>query len=65
LLAWIIFLGATLPAQTVAHEWKLAWVGLDVAEAVGLLFVTWAARRLREMLIPAAIVTGTLLVCDA
>ena len=65
LLVWIIFLGATLPAQAVAHEWKLAWIGLDVAEAIGLLFVTWAARRLREMLIPAAIVTGTLLVCDA
>jgi len=65
LLAWIIFLGATLPAQAVAHEWKLAWVGLDVAEAAGLLVVTWAARRQREMLLPAAIVTSTLLVCDA
>jgi len=65
LLAWIIFVGATLPAQAVAHEWKLAWVGLDVAEAAGLLVVTWAARRQREMLLPAAIVTSTLLVCDA
>ncbi|HEY5360374.1 MAG TPA: hypothetical protein VIJ82_22255 [Streptosporangiaceae bacterium] len=65
LLAWIIFLGATLPAQAVAHEWRLAWVGLDVAEAAGLLVVTWAARRQREMLLPAAIVTSTLLVCDA
>jgi hypothetical protein len=64
LLVWIIFLGATLPAQAVAHEWKLARIGLDVAEAIGLLFVTWAARRLREMLIPSAIVTGTLLVFD-
>jgi len=27
--------------------------------------MTWAARRLREMLLPAAMVTGTLLVCDA
>jgi hypothetical protein len=65
LMAWIIFLSAALPAQAVAHEWKLAWIGLDVTEAAGLLVVTWAARRLREMLIPAAIVTGTLLVCDA
>jgi hypothetical protein len=65
LLAWIIFLGATLPAQAVAHEWQLAWVGLDVAEAAGLLVVTWAARRQPEMLLPAAIVTSTLLVCDA
>jgi hypothetical protein len=59
-MAWIIFLSAALPAQAVAHEWKLAWIGLDVAEAAGLLVVTWAARRPREMLIPAAIVTGTL-----
>jgi hypothetical protein len=65
LLAWIIFLGAALPVQAVAHEWKLAWVGLDVAEAAGLLVVTWAPRRQREMLLPAAIVTSTLLVCDA
>ena len=65
LLAWIIFVGATLPAQAVAHEWKLAWVGLDVAEAAGLLVVTWGGRRRRKMLLPAAIVTGTLLVCDA
>jgi hypothetical protein len=65
LLAWIVYLGVTLPAQAVAHEWRLAWVGMDVAEAAGLLVVTWAARRLLEMLIPAAIVTGTVLVCDA
>jgi hypothetical protein len=51
--------------SSVTHEWKLAWVGLDVAEAAGLLVVTWAARRQREMLLPAAIVTSTLLVCDA
>ena len=65
LLVWISFLGATLPAQAVAHEWKLAWVGLDVAEAAGLLVVTWGARSRRKMLLPAASVTGTLLVCDA
>jgi hypothetical protein len=65
LMAWIMFLSAALPAQAVAHEWKLAWIGLDVAEAAGLLVVTWAARRPRETLIPAAIVTGTLLACDA
>jgi hypothetical protein len=64
LLVWIIFLGATLPAQAVAHEWKLAWIGLDVAEAIGLLFVTWAPRRLREMLIPSAIVTRHAAVFD-
>ncbi len=50
LLVWVVFLGATLPTQAVAHERKLAWVGLDVAEAAGLLVVTRAARQPPEML---------------
>jgi hypothetical protein len=65
LLAWIIFLGATLPAQAGAHEWKLAWVGLDVAEAAGLPVVTLGGPAAAGDAPPGRDRYQTLLVYDA
>ena len=65
LIPWIVGLGLTLPARYSAHHWRLAWVGFDVALLTAILMTAWAAWRLRQVVILAAIVTGTLLVTDA
>jgi hypothetical protein len=64
-MAWTVFLGWSLPRHYVANHWRLAWVGLDVAEIVMLLATAWAAWRRRATLILFATITGTLLVVDA
>ncbi len=67
-MAWTVFLGWSLPRHYVANHWRLAWVGLDVAEIVMLLataWAAWAAWRRRATLILFATITGTLLVVDA
>jgi hypothetical protein len=67
LVAWVVYLGATLtpPSEVSTGQWRLVWIGLDVAEMAGLALMAWAAWRRRMILIPAAVVTGTLLVSDA
>ncbi|MGH3121923.1 MAG: hypothetical protein ACRDND_12985 [Streptosporangiaceae bacterium] len=45
LLPWCAVLGATLPASTVVPNWSLAWVGLDLAEAVAALLTAVLLTR--------------------
>ena len=45
LLPWCAVLGATLPASTVVPNWSLAWVGLDLAEAVAALLTALLLTR--------------------
>jgi hypothetical protein len=61
----VVGLLVTLPERYVVEQWRLAWVGLDIAEIAGFLLTGWAALRRRQLVIPAALVTGTLLLCDA
>jgi hypothetical protein len=65
LIPWIIVLGLTLPRRYVANHWTLAWVGFDVALLCALATTAWAAWRRRQVVIIAALVTGTMLVLDA
>jgi hypothetical protein len=65
LIPWIVGLGLTLPARYTAHHWEVAWVGFDVALLGGILATAWAAWRRRQVVILAAIITGTLLLTDA
>jgi hypothetical protein len=65
LTAWVVGLLVTLPQREVVEQWRLAWVGLDVAEIAGFAVTGWSALRRRQLVIPAALVTGTLLLCDA
>lgn len=65
LLPWIVLLGLTLPHRYVANHWAVAWVGFDVALLCALALTTWAAWRQRQIVIGAALVTGTMLVIDA
>ncbi|GAA4915961.1 hypothetical protein EV188_104432 [Actinomycetospora succinea] len=65
LVPWIGILAATLPHRYEARHWTLAWVGFDVALVVGLAATAWMAWRARPALVFPALVTATLLVCDA
>jgi hypothetical protein len=65
LAAWIGVLSMTLPDRYAAHEWRIAWIGFDVALALGFAATAWTGWRMRQLVITALIVTGTLLLCDA
>jgi hypothetical protein len=65
LIPWIVLLGLTLPRRYVADHWAVAWVGFDVALLCALALTAWAAWRRRQIVIVAALVTGTMLVVDA
>ena len=65
LVGWIVILGFTLPASSTTNQWPLVWIGFDIAELVALAVTGYAAWRTRWLVIPASVVTGTLLLCDA
>jgi hypothetical protein len=65
LIPWVVVLGLTLPRRYVADHWTLAWVGFDAALLCALAVTAWAAWRRRQIVIIAALVTGTMLVVDA
>jgi hypothetical protein len=65
LALWTIYLGWRLPRVYVAEHWKVAWVGLDVAQVVALLATAWAAQRRRAVLAVFASVSASLFLLDA
>ncbi len=65
LVPWIVGLGLTLPHRYVTNRWSQTWIGFDAALVVCLAATTWCGWRRRQLLIPASIVTATLLICDA
>lgn len=65
LAGWIGILILTLPDRFTSSDWRAVWVGLDIAELVGLAAIGWAAWRQRQVLIFFMMMTGTLLLCDA
>jgi hypothetical protein len=65
MLAWIVILGVSLPSTASTREWRLVWIGFDVGELAALLLTLWAIYRSRQIAIPAALISGTLFVCDA
>lgn len=66
LVPWLIYLGITLdPGTVVVRRWAVAWVGLDVAEVVGLVMTAALVRRNDPRAAPAAAATGTLFLVDA
>lgn len=65
LVAWIVMLGFMLPGHATADTWRPVWIGFDTIELLGLLLTLGAAWRARQILAPAALITGTLFVADA
>jgi hypothetical protein len=65
MVPWIAYLAVALPDHHSEHAWKLAWVGFDIALGLGLSATAVAAWRRRQITVVAAVVTATLLCCDA
>ncbi len=65
LIPWIAYLSASLPDHREVDQWKLAWVGFDAVLIVALGVTALCAWRRLQMFIPWAVVTATLLGCDA
>lgn len=65
LVPWTIFLGVSLPDQYRAHHWRLTWTGFDGLLLAAIAATVYLGWHRRQAVIPAAIATATLLVCDA
>ncbi|KAA2254075.1 hypothetical protein F0L68_31180 [Solihabitans fulvus] len=65
MVPWSVGLGFTLPATAQARHWNVAWVGLDLALALGLAATAWWGFRRDRRAATAATVTGTLALVDA
>jgi hypothetical protein len=62
---WTLYLTYALPSRHLAHHYDLAWVGFDIALVVSFAVTGWVALHPSKWLVPAAAVTGTMLLCDA
>jgi hypothetical protein len=62
---WTLYLTYTLPSKHLTSHYDLAWVGFDIALLFAFATTGWCAYRATKWLVPAAAVTGTMLVCDA
>jgi hypothetical protein len=65
LIPWTIGLAMTLPRHYVVGNWRLAWTGFDVALLGCLSLTAWALWKQRQIVVPASMITGVLLSCDA
>jgi hypothetical protein len=65
LVPWTVYLALSLPDQFQARHWSAAWVGFDVLLLASLAGAGLAVFLRRQILIPLAVIAGTLLVCDA
>lgn len=65
MIPWLSYLAVSLPANYVAHNWPLTWIGFDVLLVVFMLATAVLGYLRRQLLLLAAFTTGVLLVCDA
>jgi hypothetical protein len=65
LAAWTVVLGSVLRMDTRVTNWSIAWIGLDLAEAVVLLSCAVLIRRRSALLSPVAAAGATLIIVDA
>jgi hypothetical protein len=65
LVPWTVVLVRALPSAHRSAHWDVAWAGFDVALALLLLAVAWAAWRGSAWLEGAAAAAAALLVVDA
>lgn len=62
---WTLYLTYSLPSRHLTRHYDLAWVGFDIVLALAFAWTGWSALHPSKWLVPAAAVTGTLLLCDA
>ena len=65
LVPWVAYLAIDLPQAHRANEWRVAWVGFDIALILAFAATAWFGWRGRQLVLPALLATGVLLLCDA
>ncbi len=65
LVPWIINLALTLPHRYLATDWRLTWVGFDIALLAFLSATAWLGWHRRQLVLLTAFTSGVLLCCDA
>lgn len=65
LVPWIGYLAVTLPQRHQVRSWDAVWVGFDVVLLLSFAATLLLGWRRRLLVVPAAMATATLLVCDA
>ncbi|MEO6089145.1 MAG: hypothetical protein ABIQ18_39135 [Umezawaea sp.] len=65
LVPWTAYLAGTLPDNHGTTQWRLAWVGFDVALACCFAVATWLGAHRRRGAVPVLAATAALLCCDA
>lgn len=62
---WTLYLTYSLPARHLSSHYDVAWVGFDIGLLGAFAATGWCAYRSTTWLVPAAAITGTMLLCDA
>jgi hypothetical protein len=65
LVPWTVLLATTLPKEYHVHHWQLTWVGFDVLLIAAMGTTAILGWRRRISVVVSALLTATLLVCDA
>ena len=65
LVPWTIGLALALPRHYLVGNWPLAWAGFDIILLGCLSTTAWALWKQRQVVVPAAMITSALLLCDA
>jgi hypothetical protein len=65
LVPWIIYLGFAPPAEIGSGDWRVAWIGFDVLEAIALAWTARLAYERSTWVDMAATATAVLLIVDA
>jgi hypothetical protein len=65
LVPWTIYLAGVLPDHHRIGEWRLAWVGFDIALLCCFALATYLGLRRRRAAVPMLAATAAMLLCDA
>jgi hypothetical protein len=65
LVPWTLYLAKTLPIRHVEKHWDVAWVGLDIAIILLLMFTGFLASIRSRLVIISLIATSSFLIVDA
>jgi hypothetical protein len=65
IVPWVIYLGFAPPSELGGGHWRVAWIGLDAMEAIGLALTARLAYRRSTWVDITATATAMLLIVDA